>query len=301
MDQPNNDEDLISYRTLTYIAIFFSLLSGFITSLSIFVIDVPYFCVFDICTLIITFGSYIMHPAYRWKSLVVECLISFVLGFSGVFGYYLFKTHFMQFGIFLSSLSLYHMAEYLFVCSFHYKIISYNSFLINQSIYYMAATALGCLEYFVEYFFFTNKKEITCLIILGLCGMIIGQVFRIGALFSGGKSFHHIVQKERSPDHVLMTTGLYSFCRHPGYLGWYLWAVSSQLLMVNPICLILYPIACHQFFSPRIAYEEDLLIKMFKLDYVNYMKRVPTRIPFIPGLDITINNIDSFKLRSHTK
>lgn len=26
------------------------------------------------------------------------------------------------------------------------------------------------------------------------------------------------------------------YVRHPGYLGWYLWCVGGQLLLVNPLC-----------------------------------------------------------------
>lgn len=26
------------------------------------------------------------------------------------------------------------------------------------------------------------------------------------------------------------------YVRHPGYLGWYLWCIGGQLLLVNPLC-----------------------------------------------------------------
>lgn len=35
---------------------------------------------------------------------------------------------------------------------------------------------------------------------------------------------------------MLVTRGVYRLCRHPGYLGWYAWAVGTQLLLCNPIC-----------------------------------------------------------------
>lgn len=35
---------------------------------------------------------------------------------------------------------------------------------------------------------------------------------------------------------------LCSCVRHPGYLGWMLWAIGTQLVLVNPICLIAFTI-----------------------------------------------------------
>ena len=34
-----------------------------------------------------------------------------------------------------------------------------------------------------------------------------------------------------------MHSMLCRYCRHPGYLGWFVWAVGTQLLLVNPLCL----------------------------------------------------------------
>lgn len=28
--------------------------------------------------------------------------------------------------------------------------------------------------------------------------------------------------------------------RHPGYMGWFIWSLATQLLLVNPICGLAY-------------------------------------------------------------
>ena len=48
--------------------------------------------------------------------------------------------------------------------------------------------------------------------------------------------------------------------RHPGYAGWYLWAVGSQILLLNPLCVVAFYIVAYRFFKERIYFEEGTLI-----------------------------------------
>jgi uncharacterized membrane protein len=32
----------------------------------------------------------------------------------------------------------------------------------------------------------------------------------------------------------------YRYVRHPGYLGWFIWAVGTQVLLANPVCTLLF-------------------------------------------------------------
>jgi len=32
----------------------------------------------------------------------------------------------------------------------------------------------------------------------------------------------------------------YRYVRHPGYLGWLIWAVGTQVLLTNPVCTLLF-------------------------------------------------------------
>lgn len=78
----------------------------------------------------------------------------------------------------------------------------------------------------------------------------------------------------------LVTHGIYSYIRHPYYMGGILIGVGSQLafgsllglaLMSLPILLTIW----------IVPFEENMLIEKFGVEYVNYVKRTKKLIPFI--------------------
>lgn len=70
--------------------------------------------------------------------------------------------------------------------------------------------------------------------------VLAGELLRKAAILTAGTSFTHLVQLTRRPQHVLVTRGVYRFCRHPGYCGWFIWAVGTQVLLLNPVCAVLF-------------------------------------------------------------
>ena len=58
--------------------------------------------------------------------------------------------------------------------------------------------------------------------------------------------------------------------RHPSYAGWFLWSLGSQLILVNPFCLLAYAYVSFSFFSERIYCEEFMLLKFFGKEYREY-------------------------------
>ena len=82
-----------------------------------------------------------------------------------------------------------------------------------------------------------------------------------------------MIAAERVKGHQLVQHGLYSILRHPSYDGWFLWSVSTQLLLGNPICLPLYVYASYSFFARRIPFEEAALLRIFGEEYAKYKKR----------------------------
>lgn len=67
---------------------------------------------------------------------------------------------------------------------------------------------------------------------------------------------------------VLVTHGVYSFSRHPGYFGFFWWALGTQILLSNPVSLLLFSVVLWRFFNERISAEETYLIRFFGDDYV---------------------------------
>jgi protein-S-isoprenylcysteine O-methyltransferase len=116
---------------------------------------------------------------------------------------------------------------------------------------------------------------------VGLVLALAGQFVRSAAMWTAGVSFTHLVAHHKRPEHVLITSGVYAWSRHPSYAGWFVWAVALQAMLLNPFCLVAYAAVAWKFFDARIRDEEEALIRFFGEDYRAYMRGVPTRIPLI--------------------
>ncbi|MBN1965264.1 MAG: isoprenylcysteine carboxylmethyltransferase family protein [Anaerolineae bacterium] len=82
-------------------------------------------------------------------------------------------------------------------------------------------------------------------------------------------------------DHQLITTGIYGIVRHPGYLGFLLWAVGLCIVLRSGWGLL----AMLSAFLPgvlfRIQREEALLRRHFGAAYDRYASRTWRLIPFL--------------------
>lgn len=64
---------------------------------------------------------------------------------------------------------------------------------------------------------------------MGVMLVIFGEVLRKGSMFTAKTNFNHYVQYVKQPGHQLVTSGLYSLCRHPAYVGWFYWSIGTQV------------------------------------------------------------------------
>lgn len=137
----------------------------------------------------------------------------------------------------------------------------------------------------------------------GLVIVVIGQGFRIAAMWTAASNFSHRIEYQKRKEHVLVTHGVYRFVRHPSYLGWFAWIVGSQMLLGNPLCAVGYTIVAWGFFRDRIPcvnlsiscrccgtvltrllvcrYEEHLLLGFFPDEYPAYKARTISGVPFV--------------------
>lgn len=109
----------------------------------------------------------------------------------------------------------------------------------------------------------------------------LGQLLRTGAMYQAASNFTHLVSTEKKQKHKLVTHGLYACFRHPSYVGWFWWSIGTQVLLKNPVCIVVYAVAAWRFFAARIPYEEDHLKHFFGIEYTRYQDHVPSGIPFI--------------------
>lgn len=70
---------------------------------------------------------------------------------------------------------------------------------------------------------------------------------------------------------------------------------GSQILLCNPLCIPAFAYASWRFFDERVRDEECALVRFFGEEYIDYVRLVPTRIPFVHGLEDDIRKFDNVK------
>lgn len=191
------------------------------------------------------------------------------------------KTIYYQFFCYLITLCIYHYTEFFSELLFHFQDIQKDAFLIYQNIRWVISTSASFMESLVGTYYFSEYKNIKILFILGLLMTIIGQYFRIAALFTGKSNFTHKIQLKKRKNHTLVKYGVYRICRHPSYFGFFLWSVGIEIMCVNPLCTIAFSIILFKFFKQRIEFEEEYLIRFFGMEYIKYRREVSCLMPFI--------------------
>ena len=183
--------------------------------------------------------------------------------------------------LYFITLCIYHYSEYLSVLIYHFNILKCEYFLIDHSRSWIISTLVSFAETIIGIYFFDKYKKIKIIFILGLLMTIVGQYFRIAALFTGKKNFTHKISYNKVNDHELITYGIYSLSRHPSYFGFFIWSVGIEIMCCNPICTVAFTYILFKFFKDRILTEEETLIQFFGEKYLEYKKNVPILIPFI--------------------
>ncbi|KAJ0094987.1 hypothetical protein Patl1_16403 [Pistacia atlantica] len=174
----------------------------------------------------------------------------------------------------------FHSSEYVLAISFHgSSSVTLQSLLISKN--YLFAMLFSFMEYFVEIFFFPGLKEYWWISNVGLVMVIIGEIIRKLAIITAGQAFTHLIKIHREEHHKLVTHGVYSCVRHPGYCGFLIWSVGTQIMLCNPISTIGFAIVVWKFFAERIPYEEYFLRQFFGPQYEEYAQRVPSGVPFV--------------------
>ncbi|KAI2642839.1 Isoprenylcysteine carboxyl methyltransferase family-domain-containing protein [Xylaria nigripes] len=188
---------------------------------------------------------------------------------------------------FIAALSIFHFLEFWTTAKYNTSVADIESFLLtaNWPAYAIAHTAAS-LECLFTKLLFPNRAWAPyysghVLLLVGLILVFVGQTARSLAMIQAGKSFNHTIQREKKDDHELITTGVYSFLRHPSYFGFFYWAVGTQLVLGNPICFLGYVIVLWKFFAGRVKHEEVQLVRFFGKEYTEYKKRVGTGILFV--------------------
>ncbi|CAM9639029.1 unnamed protein product [Chrysoparadoxa australica] len=184
--------------------------------------------------------------------------------------------------IHIVSLTMFHFMEFFTTALFKPESVSYDAFIINHSTMYTAAILAAWAEFWLESWLFpTFKPSWAGIAAVGLVLVVLGQSFRVSAMWTCQSHFNHQIMVEKEEQHRLVTHGVYTYLRHPSYFGWFWWSVGTQVLLLNPVCVVGYAVSSWSFFNGRIPFEEDLLREFYPDEYQAYMNRTYIGIPFI--------------------
>lgn len=200
-----------------------------------------------------------------------------------------------RFGVYFLFMSTFHYSEYLTISFTNPQTLSTDTFMLNHSIPYIVAATTSWFEFIIEVYFWPSLKQNVPILLIGIAICISGEIVRKLAIITASRSFNHIVQYHKSEDHVLVTHGIYRLMRHPSYAGWFWWSIGTQIILANPICVILYTIVSWKFFYERILIEEVTLVNFFLDKYTEYQRKTPTGVPFVRGYVDGAYNESSFK------
>jgi len=143
---------------------------------------------------------------------------------------------------YLSIISVFHYLEFYTTARWNSPKAEIESFLLSTYAY-MFAHLCGILEIAISSHYFPDwyARLVTSHTIAG--GAILttfGQIIRSSAMMQAGKNFNHQVENRGREDHKLITTGLYSWSRHPSYIGLYLLFVGIQVMVGNKITVLFF-------------------------------------------------------------
>ena len=83
------------------------------------------------------------------------------------------------------------------------------------------------------------------------------------------------------PEHMLVTTGVYAYVRHPMYSAFFLWGVAQALLLSNWVAGFSGLVGFAILYFLRVGQEERLMLETFGDQYRAYMSRTARLVPWV--------------------
>jgi protein-S-isoprenylcysteine O-methyltransferase Ste14 len=78
----------------------------------------------------------------------------------------------------------------------------------------------------------------------------------------------------------LITSGVYSMCRHPVYAAWLLFFVPSLALFINSWAFLSAPFVMYFLVGALVTKEDIYLEETFGQEYLAYKHKIPAILPY---------------------
>ena len=169
--------------------------------------------------------------------------------------------------------------------------VSIDAFLMGLPDRAIIWEARGALFYFVFFLLllfssvyeYTHLEEIIprniTISTIGIILMFIALTIRWISIRTLGRYF--VAEVMIQDNHKLITSGIYKYIRHPGYLGITIFMFGFCLSLSSVIGLLILTWLGIPVLLNRISHEEILLIKEFGEEYLIYKNQTNKLIPFI--------------------
>lgn len=115
--------------------------------------------------------------------------------------------------------------------------------------------------------------------LVGFCLVLVGLGIAIAARGVLGSNWSHAAEFQIKKKQELVTTGVYSFIRHPIYAGLLLAFIGGELVAQSYFVFmgVLIAVGAHH----QVKQEETILLEHFGKEYKSYMKRTKRFIPLL--------------------
>ena len=205
------------------------------------------------------------HPNGRGRAALTSFLLG--IGAGGALLPLVIAPSAAPFFVYFILLIMFHFGEYALTAAFRPDTLSFDNFLLNHSPAYQVMVGSCWFEYWVEYFLaqgvLPGCKGWGYVSSIGMFLCLVGLASRALGMATASTNFSHRIEEQKRQEHTLVKHGIYSYLRHPAYFGFFWFSVGTQVLLNNPVCLLLYAGTTFHFFWDRIPYEEQLLLRFF--------------------------------------
>jgi len=160
-----------------------------------------------------------------------------------------------------------------------------------------AAVVFNALEFFLEWRYFPDYKIWISVVVLGLAMMAVGFTLIFKSCRAAGRNYwasirEHPEEEEfqdewvglEIPDRRVVQDGTYRWERHPAYLGALMLGIGVELVLCNPVMLILVSFVLWASLLHVSIEEEKELYEEFPTDYGNYCALTSCWIPLFNNL-----------------
>ncbi len=122
-----------------------------------------------------------------------------------------------------------------------------------------------------KYFFGSNFEfKLNIYQFINIVIITTGLVLRGLAFYYAKNNFNHNIETKARENHRLIRHGIYKYERHPSYLGFFIFTISTLLYSKAYLASLISCYILWNFFKARIIIEEHFLSKKFRAIFDTY-------------------------------